>query len=74
MSCNYDPTNIVLETYNYDVRFEKEESADITKGGEECAKFTTHEEEVKEEKGLKILTPNKLLTSLPVLLAQIKAV
>ena len=63
MSCNYDPTNIVLETYNYDVRFEKEESADITKGGEECAKFTTHEEKV-----------NKLLTSLPVLLAQIKAV
>ena len=37
LGCNYDPTNIVLETYNYDVRFEKEESADITKGGEECA-------------------------------------
>ena len=31
------------------------------------------EEEVKEEKGLKILTPNKLLTRLPILLAQIKA-
>ena len=30
-------------------------------------------EEVKEEKGIKILTPNKLLTRLPVLLAQIKA-
>ena len=30
-------------------------------------------EEVKEEKGLKILTPNKLLTSFPILLAQIKA-
>ena len=26
-----------------------------------------------DEKGLKILTPNKLLTRLPVLLAQIKA-
>ena len=31
------------------------------------------EEEVKEEKGLEILTPNKLLTRLPILLAQIKA-
>ena len=31
------------------------------------------EEEVKEGKGLKILTPNKLLTRLPILLAQIKA-
>ena len=30
------------------------------------------EEEVKERKGLKILTPNKLLTRLPILLAQIK--
>ena len=31
------------------------------------------DEEVKEEKGLEILTPNKLLTRLPILLAQIKA-
>ena len=31
------------------------------------------EEKVKEGKGLKILTPNKLLTKLPILLAQIKA-
>ena len=31
------------------------------------------EEEVKEGKGLKILIPNKLLTRLPILLAQIKA-
>ena len=30
-------------------------------------------EEVKEEKGLKILTPNKSLTRLPILLAQVKA-
>ena len=29
--------------------------------------------EIKEGKGLKILTPNKLLTRLPILLAQIKA-
>ena len=31
------------------------------------------DEEVKEGIGLKILTPNKLLTRLPILLAQIKA-
>ena len=31
------------------------------------------EEEVKEGKGLKILSPDKLLTKLPTLLAQIKA-
>ena len=31
------------------------------------------DEEVKERKGLKILTQNKLLTKLPILLAQIKA-
>ena len=31
------------------------------------------EEEVKKGKGLKALTPNKLLTGLPILLAQIKA-
>ena len=30
-------------------------------------------EGVKEEKGLEILIPNKILTRLPVLLAQIKA-
>ena len=32
------------------------------------------EEEIKEEKGLKILFPNKILTRLSVLLAQIKTV
>ena len=31
------------------------------------------EEEVKERKGSKVLTPNKLLTKLPISLAQIKA-
>ena len=31
------------------------------------------EEGVKEGKGLKVLTPNKLLTRLPILLAQVKA-
>ena len=31
------------------------------------------DEEIKEGVGLKILTPNRLLTRLPILLAQIKA-
>ena len=31
------------------------------------------EEEVRERKGFKILAPNKLLTRLPILLAQIKS-
>ena len=31
------------------------------------------EKEVKERKGLKVLPPNKLLTRVPILLAQIKA-
>ena len=75
----YNPINLFLETYNYDVWFESEESPDKTKTN----KKSTHlppmppleedQEEVKEGKGLKILTPNKLLTRLPVLLAQIKA-
>ena len=32
-----------------------------------------NEEDVNEGKGLKILTPNKIITRLPILLAQIKA-
>ena len=32
-----------------------------------------NEEEVKEGKGIKILSPNKVITILPILLAQIKA-
>ena len=32
-----------------------------------------YEEELKEGKGLKVSTPDKLLTRLPILLAQIKA-
>ena len=31
------------------------------------------DEEVKEGKGLEVLTPNKVLTRLPILLTQIKA-
>ena len=72
MGNKYDPIN--LRAYNYDVCFESEESL-MKKANE---KFTDlppmpplegNEEELKEGIGLKILTPNKLLPRLPLLLA-----
>ena len=52
---------------------DKEELAD-KKGPIDLASITTLKgDEEKEGKGLKLLTPNKLLTRLPILLAQIKA-
>ena len=62
----YDPINLFLEAYNYDVWFESEESSNTTKTDE---KFTDlppkpplegDEEKVKEKKELKILTLSKL--------------
>ena len=53
--------------YNEDL-IGKEEPVDISN-----MPLLEGDEEVKEGKGLKILTPNKLLTRLPMLLAQIKA-
>ena len=47
----------------------KEESENLT----DIPLLEGDEEEVKKGKGLKIVTPNKLLTRLPILLAQIKA-
>ena len=71
----YDNTNLFLETYNYDNYFEngeltgKENSND--KRGSDMPPLEDHEE-VKQGKNLEIRTPNKLLTRLPILLAQIK--
>ena len=48
---------------------DKEESTDILP----MPPLEGDEEEVKEGKALKVLTLNKLLTRLPILLAQIKA-
>ena len=48
---------------------DKEESEDLSP----MPPLEGNEEELKEGKGLKILTPNKLLTRLQILLAQIKA-
>ena len=70
----YDPRRLFLEGYDYSVRSgskdeftDKEESADLSD-----IPRLEGDEEVKEGKGLKILTPNKLLTRLLVVLAQIK--
>ena len=48
---------------------DKEEPVDLS----DMSALENDEEEVKEGKVLKILTPNKLFTRLPILLAQIKA-
>ena len=48
---------------------DKEESVDLS----DMPPLEGDEEEVKEGKGLKILIPDKLLTRLPILVAQIKA-
>ena len=84
----YNPTNLLLKEHDNRKWYEelaesddnKEIDDDITpmspmKGGKK--EFVQIQAiappEVKEGKGLKILTSNKLLTQLPILLAQIKA-
>ena len=74
MEGKYIPKKLPFEEYNYDEWLENEESSDK----EESVDFPDippleGDKEVKEGKGLKDLTPNKLLTRLPILLAQIKA-
>ena len=58
-----------MRSENEENSIDKEESEDLT----DMRPLEGDEEEVKEGKGLKILTPNKLLTRLPILLAQINA-
>ena len=48
---------------------DEKESVDLS----DMPLLESDEEEVREGKGIKILTPNKLLPRLPILLAQIKA-
>ena len=66
--------NLIFKTFDYDGWFTKEELDD-----EEESVDLSHmrplegDEEVKEGKGSKMLAPNKLLTRLPMILAQIKA-
>ena len=73
-----DTINLFLETYSYDVWFENEESADKEESTDKKESLDLidmpplgDDEKVKQEKGSKMLTPNKLLSRLPTLLAQI---
>ena len=83
----YNPKMLLFEAYDYGEWLENEESSDKDKSfeNEESADkeestnvppmpaLEGDEEEIKEGKGLKILTPNQLSTMLPILLRQIKA-
>ena len=75
MGLKYDPTNLILDAYNYDKWYTEESEYSTAKNDEEKLDDLPPLEdykEVKERRGLKILTTNKLLTRLSVLLAQIK--
>ena len=75
MEHRYDRDKLFLKANNYDAWFENEESTDEEESVDlpDMLPLEGDEEEIKEEKGLKILIPIKLLSRLPILLAQIKA-
>ena len=60
---------LFLKANNYDAWFENEESTDQEESVDlpDMPPLEGDEEEVKEEKGLKILIPIKLLSRLPIL-------
>ena len=69
-----------LETYKYEDWYKNKKSVNTRRKNDKEEPVDLSDipplegdEEVKEGKGLKNLTPNKLLTRLPILLAQIKA-
>ena len=87
LSDKYNPKELFIEGYDYIVWSEYEEkSTDKEELIAEEESITTEElvdippmppfkgdeEEVKEEQGLKFLTPSKLFTRLPILLTKIK--
>ena len=67
-----NPKNFKLEDYDYHGWLTEEEELDDEEklGGMPPIEG---DEEVKEGKGLKILTPKKLLTRLPILSAEVKS-
>ena len=72
----YNPKNFFLDGYDYSVSSENEGKSTDKEEFEDLSRMPPlegDEEEVKEGKGSKILTPSKLLTRLPILSAQIKA-
>ena len=75
MGNKYDPAYLFLfDTYNHDNWFEKEDLADTTRKNDKeewtdvppMPPLEGNEEKVKEGKALKMLTPKKLLTRLPI--------
>ena len=74
MHLKYDPESLFVKTYNYDAWSENEELTDKEESvdSSDMPPLEDDEEEVKDGKGLKILTTNKFLARLPILLAQIK--
>ena len=76
MYWKYETKKLVIKGYDYCVWSEsKEESTDKEEFVDlsEMPPPEGDKEEVREGKGIKVLTPNKLYTRLPILLAQIKA-
>ena len=65
----YDPMNLTLDACGNEEWFKKtKQSADILS----MLSLEDDEEKAKEEKGIKILTSNKILTKIPVLFEQMK--
>ena len=80
MDNKYVSIKLLFETYNCDVWFENEDSAGTTRKGDKKESVDLSDmpppegdEERKEGKGLKVLTPNSLLIKLLILLGQLKA-
>ena len=77
MAPKYDPASLTFISYDHQ-HWYKKESDDTTVKDDEKELYVLpplkgDEEEVKKEKRLKVLTPKKLLTGLPVSFEQIKA-
>ena len=73
MDPKYDPTNLTLDEYDYSEWYNELNNLSSLERDEEkyyAVSCTTLSKGAKERKGLKILTPNKLLTTLPILLAK----
>ena len=69
--------NMILLIYDYEELYKQKPDDSIVKGDEEeldhLPPLDSNEEEVKEGKGIKILTQKELLTRLPLSLAKIKS-
>ena len=85
MDKKFDPENLLLRGQRFNVLKKKEKTKSQpeesiaervklrTQKSVDMPPLESDEEEVKEGTGWKVFTPNKLLTRLPILLAQIKS-